>query len=84
MNRNSDTITVEWQNFGQALGDDLWQFYMAKDYSDVIICTEDGHEIRGHRIILAICSPYFRDLFKINDSPNQIGKCCALFFFIHL
>lgn len=71
---NEDTITVEWPNFGQALGHDVWQFYMAKEYSDVTICTEEGYEISGHRIILAMCSPYFRDLFKTGANTNTIGE----------
>lgn len=71
---NTDTVAIEWQNYGQALGGDVYQFFMSKEYSDVTISTEDGFEIRGHRIILAMCSPYFRDLFKINDAPNQISK----------
>lgn len=71
---NDDTITVEWPNFGEALGQDMWQFYMSKQYSDVTICTDDGQEIRSHRIVLAMCSPYFRDLFKINETTNPIGE----------
>lgn len=74
MNANKDTVTIEWQNFGQALGHDMWQFYLSNKYSDVTICTDDEHEIRGHRIILAMSSGYFRDLFQKNGNTNPIGK----------
>lgn len=74
MMTNDDIVTVEWPNFGQALGYDVWQFYMANEYSDVSIRTEEGYEIPSHRIILAICSPYFRDLFKTNRTASPIGK----------
>lgn len=72
---NTDTITVEWQNFGQAMGHDMWQFYMSPEYSDITLATEDGYEIQSHRIILAMCSPYFRDLFRRHSIQNQTGKC---------
>lgn len=71
---NEDTVTVEWKQFGQALGHDMWQFYMSKEYSDVTICAENGDEIPCHRIVLAMCSPYLRDLFKINNNANPIGE----------
>lgn len=74
---NQDTVTVEWPNFGQALGHDMWEFFMSKQYSDITICTEEGHEIPSHRIVLAMCSPYFRDLFKSKEAANPIGE---LFF----
>lgn len=74
MVNNEDTVTVEWPNFGQALGHDMWQFFMKHEYSDVTICTEEGDEIPSHRIILAMCSPYFRDLFKTNRTANPIGE----------
>lgn len=71
---NKDTITVEWPNFGEALGQDMWQFFMSKEYSDVTICSEEGYEIPGHRMVLAICSPYFRDLFQRKENANPIGE----------
>lgn len=72
--QNEESITVEWPNFGEALGQDMWQFFMADEYSDVTISTEEGDKIRSHRIILAMCSPYFRELFKMNNTTNPIGE----------
>lgn len=69
-----DVLSIEWKGFGEALAGDLWQFYNSNEHSDVTICTDDGHEIKSHRILLAICSKYFRELFKRFKTPNQIGK----------
>lgn len=67
-----EDMTIEWSHFSEALASDLWQFYNSSDYSDVTIYTDDGHQIKSHRIVLAMCSDYFRDLFKKNQTPNCI------------
>lgn len=87
MDVDLEEVTIEWEGFSTALSGDLWQYYMAKELSDVTISTEDGRDIRSHRIVLALCSAFFRDLFKRNNAPNQIGKpncCCKLMFFFFL
>lgn len=72
---DTEDVTIEWNGFGDSLATDLWQFYMSREFSDVTICTEDGCEIKSHRIILAMCSTYFRDLFSKHNGSNMIGMC---------
>lgn len=67
-----EEVTIEWSGFSEALSKDLWQFYLSNQFSDVTISTEDGIDMKSHRIILAMCSAYFRDLFKKNPGPNTI------------
>lgn len=75
---DADHMTIEWNGFGDALGNDLWQFYMSKEYSDVTICTEDGREIKSHRILLAMCSIYLHELFQRHNGSNIIGKSIVI------
>lgn len=65
-------VTIEWVHFGEALSNDLRLFYLSNQFSDVIITTDDGCEFKSHRIILAMCSPYFRDLLNKHNGPNTI------------
>lgn len=69
-----EEVTIEWKQFGEAFVSDLWQFYNSDEYSDVTVVTEDGHEIKSHRILLAMVSTYFRDIFQRNKSPGHVGK----------
>lgn len=69
-----EDMSIEWSHFSEAVASDLWQFYNSNDYSDVTIYTDDGHQIKSHRIVLAMCSDYFRDLFQKNQTPNCISK----------
>lgn len=75
---DNDVRRVEWKNFGETLANDLFQFFDSGDYSDVSLFTEDGYEIKSHRILLAMCSGYFHDLFRRNKVSSQCGKLYAL------
>lgn len=68
---------IEWKQFGESFVSDLWQFFNNDEYSDVTISTEDGQQIKSHRILLAMCSAYFRELFKRNKGPGHISKYTA-------
>lgn len=71
---DAEQVTIEWKKFSESFVADLWQFFNNDEYSDVTIITEDGHEIKSHRILLAMCSTYFRNMFKRNKSHGQISK----------
>lgn len=71
---DAEQVTIEWKQFGESFVADLWQFFNNDEFSDVTITTEDGQAIKSHRILLAMCSTYFRDLFKQNKSPGNISK----------
>lgn len=74
MSINEQEVTIEWKHFGEAFVGDLWQFFNSDKYSDITIITEDGHEVKSHRILLAMCSQFFRDVFQRNNSPGHIGE----------
>lgn len=71
---DAEQVTIEWKQFSESFVADLWQFFNSDEYSDVTIITEDGQEIKSHRILLAMCSTYFRDMFKRNRCHGQISK----------
>lgn len=71
-----DEFTFEWERFGEGFVADLWRFYDSNEYSDVTIVAENDTKIKSHRILLAMCSTYFREMFKRNrrTGNGQIGK----------
>ncbi|XP_055320035.1 modifier of mdg4-like [Sitodiplosis mosellana] len=77
VNMDAEQVTIEWKQFGESFVADLWQFFNSDEYSDVTITTEDGQEIKSHRILLAMCSTYFRDIFKRNKNPGHITVCLS-------
>jgi hypothetical protein len=52
---------------------DLLQKILAdQEFSDVTLVSEDGLNIKAHRVVLSACSEFFPLLFKSNPSPKMI------------
>ena len=43
-----------------------------KDFSDVTLVCEDGSQLHAHKVILAVSSPVFKDLLKMNKHPHPL------------
>ena len=43
-----------------------------KDFSDVTLVCEDGSQLDAHKVILAVSSPVFKDLLKMNKHPHPL------------
>ena len=45
---------------------------MDSDFSDTTLVCEDGQQVEAHKVILAMSSPFFRNLFKNNKHPHPL------------
>lgn len=44
-------------------------------FCDVTIVASDNQTFRGHKVVLAACSPFLRDQFLLNPSPKlHVGR----------
>ena len=43
-----------------------------KDFTDVTLVCEDGHQVGAHKVILAASSPFFQNLLKRNRHPHPL------------
>lgn len=41
-------------------------------FTDVTLATEDDHQIKAHKVILSLCSEFFRNLFIKNPHQNPL------------
>lgn len=45
-------------------------------FCDITIVASDNQTFRGHKVVLAACSPFLRDQFLLNPSSKlQVGRC---------
>lgn len=67
---NGTRLSVVWRasEFVSAVTGALWSLRGADLLTDVTLSCVDG-SVRAHRVLLAACSPYLRNLFK--DNPCQ-------------
>lgn len=47
-----------------------------QQFCDITIVASNNQTFRGHKVVLAACSPFLRDQFLLNPSPKlQVGRC---------
>lgn len=56
---------LRWNNFGTTMTAALHTLHEGGDFVDVTLAA-DGVQLKAHKLILSACSPYFRDILKVD------------------
>ncbi|KAI4470099.1 btb domain transcription factor [Holotrichia oblita] len=67
----TEQFSLRWNNFHSNLTSGFHDLLEAADMVDVTLAI-DGHFLQAHKLVLSICSPYFKQLFKINPCKHPI------------
>ncbi|XP_022909290.1 modifier of mdg4-like isoform X2 [Onthophagus taurus] len=67
----SEQFSLRWTNFHSNITAGFHDLLEANDMVDVTLAVE-GHFLQAHKIVLSICSPYFKQLFRINPCKHPI------------
>ncbi|XP_049819902.1 protein tramtrack, beta isoform isoform X2 [Aethina tumida] len=67
----TEQFSLRWNNFHSNLTSGFHQLLEAADMVDVTLAV-DGHFLQAHKIVLSICSPYFKQMFKLNPCKHPI------------
>ncbi|XP_055605507.1 protein abrupt-like [Uranotaenia lowii] len=66
-----DEFALRWNNFADNIASGFQNLYDRGDLVDVTIAC-DGYLLKAHKIVLAICSPYFQEMFVSNPCKHPI------------
>jgi len=61
-----DQFSLKWNNFQSNLATGFRDLLEEEVMVDVTVAAE-GKFVQAHKVILSICSPYFKDLFKVRN-----------------
>ncbi|CAH0546646.1 unnamed protein product [Brassicogethes aeneus] len=67
----TEQFSLRWNNFHSNLTSGFHELLEAADMVDVTLAV-DGHVLQAHKIVLSICSPYFKQMFKLNPCKHPI------------
>ncbi|XP_060519971.1 zinc finger protein 131-like isoform X1 [Cylas formicarius] len=67
----TEQFSLRWNNFHSNLTSGFHELLQAADMVDVTLAV-DGHFLQAHKIVLSICSPYFKQMFKANPCKHPI------------
>ncbi|KAL0280112.1 UNVERIFIED_CONTAM: hypothetical protein PYX00_001501 [Menopon gallinae] len=71
MDNTDDQFSLKWNNFQSNLATGFHDLLQEEMMVDVTLAAE-GKFLHAHKIILSVCSPYFKDLFKVNPCKHPI------------
>lgn len=67
---NDELFYLKWQNFQKNVSKQFERLRRDDDLVDITFAC-DGKEIRAHKLVLFACSPYFKQLLKVNGVPGR-------------
>ena len=63
---------VQWENYPSHLKELLAELYESSNFSDVTILCDGNQKIKVHKVVLALYSGFFGDLFRQNEEEDVI------------
>ena len=71
-------FSLRWDGFRDGVTSLLERLRAEGELLDVTLCCE-GLQVRAHRLVLAMCSPYFREVVKVSGELDKgLPKVVAL------
>lgn len=67
----TEQFSLRWNNFHSNLTTGFHDLLEAEDLVDVTLAVE-GQMLYAHKIVLSVCSPYFKQMFKVNPCKHPI------------
>lgn len=67
----TEQFSLRWNNFHSNLTTGFHDLLEAEDLVDVTLAAE-GQVLYAHKIVLSVCSPYFKQMFKVNPCKHPI------------
>ncbi|KAK4877432.1 hypothetical protein RN001_009938 [Aquatica leii] len=67
----AEQFSLRWNNYHSNLSSGFHELMQANDMVDVTLAVE-GQFLQAHKIVLSICSPLFKQLFKINPCKHPV------------
>ena len=72
MPRSSDKFCLQWNSFRENTSSTFGELREDKDFTDVTLACEDGHQVETHKVVLISASPFFLNLLKRNKHPHPL------------
>ncbi|XP_069692412.1 modifier of mdg4-like isoform X10 [Periplaneta americana] len=66
-----EQFSLRWNNFHSNLSAGFHALLEGEDLVDVTLAA-GGQFVQAHKIVLSVCSPYFKELFKVNPCKHPI------------
>lgn len=70
-----ETLCFRLPGHGDTALEHMNSLRCSRHFCDITIVASNKQTFKGHKVVLAACSPFLRDQFLLNPSPNlQVGQ----------
>ncbi|OAD58415.1 Protein tramtrack, alpha isoform [Eufriesea mexicana] len=70
-NSLAEQFSLRWNNFSNNLTSGFLNHFTENDLVDVTLAVE-GQLLQAHKLVLSVCSPYFKNIFKENPCQHPV------------
>ena len=68
----SEKLCLKWNDFQDNVNAAFKSLQEDNEFADVTLACEDGQQIEAHKVILAACSPFFKNLLQRSKHPHPL------------
>ena len=68
----SEKLCLQWNDFKDIVSSAFGSLRNNHDFADVTLACENGNQFEVHKVILASCSPFFKNLLQIHKHKHQL------------
>ena len=91
-NMAASSYTLSWNEFDSCASNSFQDLFSDQHFTDVTLATNDGKQIKAHKVILSACSSFFRNILLANPHQHpliylkdiQFAELQAIIRFVYL
>ena len=68
----SEELCLQWNDFRENVDSAFKSLRHDKEFTDVTLACEDGHQMEAHKVILAASSPFFEKILHKSRHSNPL------------
>ena len=68
----SEKLCLQWNDFKENVNSAFGTLRNDKDFTDVTLACDDGHQMEAHKVILASSSPFFQKILQNSKHPKPL------------
>ena len=68
----SEKLCLQWNEFRKNVKSAFGRLRNDKEFTDVTLACEDGHQMEAHKVVLAASSPFFERILQKSKHPHPL------------
>merc|ERR1712129_628860 len=67
-----EKLCLKWNDFQENAISAFGTLREEREFADVTLACEDGHQVEAHKVVLASSNPFFQNLLRRNKHPHPL------------